>query len=469
MVSFNLYQCIESAFEARKYEDAVYTYLQMVEESVVPTPETLALLIRSLLEAGKLESAQKIYSSLPNLKMKPTSLVFAYLMSAYAKIGNLTMLKILGKEMRDICGRPGDVFKSALNLLQKEGKHDEADSFAKEVWPELTVDDPKVKAQLLGNVRAEDKVQDDLKHLQCTDRKVSIAVAELVRLLEKEGTSVFQQVKIDWTADAVYQLLRQLKSSDLAWEFFKWIQSSSGYVRDLRNEVFVLHILVKSSNFPAFKELLFEVQSKSSLSLEIFNSLIKECAMAKNARAAMWVYSRMQESSLLSDEETFSLLVQAFARSGNPDKASDLCFVMQDVGLNPNVETYTAVIHSLGLAGRSDAAWSVYQRMLAVGLKPNGSTYTALLNVLNVVGNTDLGIKTFKEMNANNVSPTEATQGIMARIWEAAGNFTESQKLETQRKFLSSKRREASLQHIYEVLLEGLVEQDRSPSLLCLS
>eukprot|EP00250_Pteridium_aquilinum_P003407 c13717_g1_i1 orf=179-2419(+) len=458
-----------------KYEDAVTLYLQMVEESVLPSSETLTLLIRCLLEAGKLESAQRVFASLSTLKIKPPSSMFAYLMAAYAKVGNLAMLQTLGKEMRNSSGRPGDVFCVALNSLHKEGRLEEADAFAKEVWPELSVEERRLKAQEHGIVlsltgRDENDLQDDFEHLICADSKVRVSLPETARLLATEGLSVFEQVKVNWTVGAVYKLLRQFESCDFAWEFFKWLKSTPGFAHDIRNEVSMLRILVKGTNFPAFKELLSDMQTRrADLSLEIFNILIKDCALVKNCRAAMWVYSRIKESSLQPDEETFTSLVHAFARGRNPDKASDLCFVMQDVGIKPDVETYTAVIHSLGLSGRSDDAWSVYQRMLAVGLKPNVNTYTALLNMMNSVGDTGFAVKIFNEMNDNGVSPTEATQGIMARIWETSGNSAEAQKLETQRKFLSSKRTEDSLHQIYEILLEGLVEQQRSPSLSCVS
>lgn len=456
-----------------KYEDAITMYLQMVEEAVLPSSDTLTLLIRCLLEAGKLELAQKVFTSLSSLKVKPLLSMYAYLMAAHAKVGNLSTLQSLGKEMRNSYGRPGEVFHTALNTLQKEGKIEEADAFAKEVWPELSFEERRVKAQDIGTVstldgRDENDSQNDFEHLVCADRKVRVSLSETLSLLETEGFSGLEQLNLVWTADDVYKILRQFNSSDLAWEFFKWLKTIPGFMHDIKNEVFMLRILIKSLKLTAFKELLSDLQStRDGLSLETFNILIKDCALVKNATAAMWVYSRIKESKLQADEETFTSLVHAFARGRNPDKASDLCSVMQDVGIKPDAETYTAVIHSLGLAGRSDDAWSVYQRMLAAGLKPNVNTYTALLNMMNLVGDTDFAIKIFKDMNDNGVSPTAATLGIMVKVWETAGNSAEAQNLETQRRFLFSKKREDSLHHIYEVLLEGLVEQERSPSLAC--
>lgn len=458
-----------------RYEEAVTLYLQMVEEGVLPSSQTFSLLIRCLLEAGKLEPAQEIFTSLSGLKVKHPMSAFAYLMAAHAKVGNLNLLHSLGKEMRNSCGKPGKIFCIALNSLQREGKMEEADAFAKEVWPELSAEERRLKVQEFGGVstlneREKNDLQDDLGQLTSPDKMVRVSLSETARLLETEGFSAVGQVNVDWTADAVYKVLKHFRKPDVSWEFFKWLRSIPGFMHDINNEVLMLRMLVKSSNFSALKELLSELQSRSvAISLEIFNTLIKDCALAKNSRAAMWVYSRMRESSLQPDEETFSSLVHALARGRSPDKASDLCAVMQDVGIKPDVETYTAVIHSLGLSCRSDDAWSVYQKMLAAGLKPNVNTYTALLNMMNLVGDTGFAIKLYKEMNGNGVAPTEATLGIMARIWETSGNSAEAQKLETQRKFLSSKRREDSLQHTYEVLLEGLVEQERSPSLLCLT
>ncbi|KAH7387203.1 hypothetical protein KP509_16G010400 [Ceratopteris richardii] len=424
-----------------KFEDAVSIYLQMFEESVIPSSETLTLLTRSLLEAGKLDYADK------------------------------ERLMSLGKEMRNVYGRPGAVFLIALNSLQKEGKSVEADSFAKVVWPEICVEERNAMVERMDNalkLQSGDEIllQDDSEHLVCVGGNARVALLEIARLLESEGLNVLHQMNLHWTADMVYRTLMLLKNADLAWEFLKWVKSAPEYMNGIKNDVLVLRLLIKNGNFTGMKELLSEMKSRGALTLDTFNSLIKDCAMVKNARAAMWIYNHINESGLIPDEQTFSLLVQAFARGRNPDKASDLCYVMQDVGLKPDVETYTSVVHSLALQGRSDDAWSVYQRMLAVGLKPNVNTYTALLNMMNMTGDTGFGIKLFKEMNDNGVSPTEATLGIMTRIFEAAGNHEESQRLKVQLKFLSSKQSEASLQHIYEILLEGLVEQERSPSLL---
>ncbi|KAH7387202.1 hypothetical protein KP509_16G010400 [Ceratopteris richardii] len=454
-----------------KFEDAVSIYLQMFEESVIPSSETLTLLTRSLLEAGKLDYADKVYSLLPSLKMNPSPTMFAYLMSAYARVGNQERLMSLGKEMRNVYGRPGAVFLIALNSLQKEGKSVEADSFAKVVWPEICVEERNAMVERMDNalkLQSGDEIllQDDSEHLVCVGGNARVALLEIARLLESEGLNVLHQMNLHWTADMVYRTLMLLKNADLAWEFLKWVKSAPEYMNGIKNDVLVLRLLIKNGNFTGMKELLSEMKSRGALTLDTFNSLIKDCAMVKNARAAMWIYNHINESGLIPDEQTFSLLVQAFARGRNPDKASDLCYVMQDVGLKPDVETYTSVVHSLALQGRSDDAWSVYQRMLAVGLKPNVNTYTALLNMMNMTGDTGFGIKLFKEMNDNGVSPTEATLGIMTRIFEAAGNHEESQRLKVQLKFLSSKQSEASLQHIYEILLEGLVEQERSPSLL---
>lgn len=297
--------------------------------------------------------------------------------------------------------------------------------------------------------------------------KTQVSLSEITRLLESEGFQTLEQVDVGWTDDAVYKMLGKLNNCNLAWEFFQWLKARVGFKHDIYNEIHMLRMLAQDKKFAALQSLLSEMQAQSDgVPLKTFNTLIKDIGFLKNSKAALWVFSRMKESNLQPTEETFKSLVHALARDNKTDKAFELCALMQDLGIKLDLETYTALIHSFGLARKSDEAWSAYQKMLASGLRPDAHTYTVLLNIMNTVGDTGFAMKLYKEMNDNGVAPTAVALGIMARLWRKSGDLIQAPKLEMQMKFLSSKTREDSLQRIYEILLENLVEQEKSPSLL---
>lgn len=468
----------------QQYELAVKIYAEMVAAGLLPNPRTFSIFIDRLVDLGKLDAAALIISKMKVLKMFPVMSTYARLMALHAKAGNVAVVKKMGKDLRNVCDRPGKVFCMAVKSVLSENMDTEAMIFAGEVWPELSIEEcldfihnslqileeEKVSSSgILTGIGLDSEVADKSTDHDRTiaERRQTVSYLQMEKILNDWNAStiaLLEKANFNWNNDIIFELLSKgIQKPQVAWDFFWWLKAHAGVQIDVFNQITMLRILSKNQKFSNLVLLLGEIQrERTKLSIGTFNFIIRDCSLAKNAKVAFWVYAHIKEFKLEPDQESLTALMQAYLMDTKHEEAFFLFDMMQQAGYIPDSLTCTLLIRSLGLAGKADKAQSVFQQLLDSDGNPSVECYTALIKAYGRVGNVELAIQTYYNMKAAGIVPVKDTLRSMGWVCLQCSNLEKFQEFMKLAKETPSKSESAlicqreALMSINEVLVTNL-------------
>lgn len=123
-------------------------------------------------------------------------------------------------------------------------------------------------------------------------------------------------------------------------------------------------------------------------SLALWTSMINANGMHGRGQAAIDLFNRMNDESIIPDHITFLVLLYACSHSGLIDEGRELLEVMQyDYHLEPWPEHYACLVDLLGRANRLEEA---YQFVETMQIEPTAEVWCALLGACRVHPNKEM-------------------------------------------------------------------------------
>ncbi|CAI0455533.1 unnamed protein product [Linum tenue] len=286
------------------------------------------------------------------------------------------------------------------------------------------------------------------------------------------GNLLKPKIDTNLTAIRLREVLLQLSaysySPCLAWELFRWIESSiPNYKHPVQSSWTMIHILTKHKHFKTAHHLLEKIAYKDFLSspsvltalvrthddkdvnshvlswlvivygnsrmtheaVQVFEHMrasgfkphLHACTVLLNALVKdkltdmVWkVYKKMVKVGVVANVHVFNVLIHACCKSGDAEKAEKFLTEMELDGVFPDLFTFNTLISLYCKKGMHYEALSVQDRMETAGISPDIVTYNSLIYAYSREGRMREAMMLFKEIKdavPNNVTYTTLIDG----------------------------------------------------------
>ncbi|KAA8538587.1 hypothetical protein F0562_028219 [Nyssa sinensis] len=273
-----------------------------------------------------------------------------------------------------------------------------------------------------------------------------------------------QTLSVSLTPSEASEVLKSLKSTRLALEFFRFCPSS---IPKFRHNSFtynrILLILSKSSSsdrFDIVRQIVDEMENsgvRGSIStvniligifgggsegvqeLERCLGLVKKWELRLNCytyKCVLQAYLRLNDSNKASEVYTemrrrgykldifaYNMLLDALAKDDKVDCVYKVFEEMKRKHCEPAEYTYTIMIRVTGKIGKPNESLALFQEMLTKGCTPNLIAYNTMIQALAKSRMVDKTIFLFSKMVENNCRPNEFTYSVILNVLAAEGQL----------------------------------------------
>ncbi|KAK1308535.1 Pentatricopeptide repeat-containing protein [Acorus calamus] len=285
------------------------------------------------------------------------------------------------------------------------------------------------RERFLKSLRSDADKMFDVLHQDCPGFNVRQSLDELrVRVTAALVREVLQRILRSSPA------LNKPRLAKLAYKFFSWCASNSGYTHTSDAYNLLIKIFAESDEFSAMCRLADEMAENGlSTTAYTFILLVCSCGSAGMARRVVerflqsksfsyrpfkhsynailhslltvdhyrlieWVYRRMVSDGYAPDVLTYNIVMSAKYRLGKLDEFHALLDEMGRNGFAPDLHTYNLLLHVLGKGDKPLAAFNLMNYMREVGCEPSVLHFTNLIDGLGRAGNLEACEYFFEEM-----------------------------------------------------------------------
>lgn len=179
-----------------------------------------------------------------------------------------------------------------------------------------------------------------------------------------------------------------------------------------------------------FSEIEEGKESRGTLDVIVYNTMISACGRAKDWRQVEKLWRRLVENSISGTLMTYDLLVSTFVQCGQSELAIAAYQEMLLNGLNPSEDIMKAIIASCTKEGRWEFALATFRRMLSAGMKPNIIVFNSIINSLGKAGEDELAFRMYHLLTSSGLEPDQYTWSALlsalyrsGRCWDALELF----------------------------------------------
>lgn len=239
---------------------------------------------------------------------------------------------------------------------------------------------------------------------------------------------------VSFNSYVVMLALKEMKSADMAWQFFQWVAEQEGFQHNVNTYATMIESFGRAKNVTAIPAVLEHMDAaRVKRNVVVCTSLITAYGRAKNLDESLRVFERMDDDpGCKPNVITYTALMDLLSKVGRHDDAGKVYAKMVEAGCRPSAHTYTVLIHSLGQAGKLEKAEEVFNRMSQAGCTPTSITYSALINAHAKAGNADKALQCLRRMKAANLGPPTSAYQMVASALTKAGRSHEADALWTE-------------------------------------
>ncbi|XP_051117041.1 pentatricopeptide repeat-containing protein At1g51965, mitochondrial isoform X2 [Andrographis paniculata] len=270
----------------------------------------------------------------------------------------------------------------------------------------------------------------------------------------------FQSLTLAPTSTEVSEILKSLKSTALALEFFHYCPST---IPNFRHDAFTYNrilIILSNSSLPDRIDKINEIISLmeksgaigniSTVNLLIgafdgvdglqkclqlvkkwdlrFTSYTYKCLLQAYLRAneldrAIEVYKEISRKGYKLDSFSYNMLLHALAKGEKVDDVYRVFGDMKRKHCEPDEYTYTILMRMLGRLGKPDEASTLFQEMLSKGCKLNSMAYNTMIEALVRSRMAERAMAVFAKMVESKCRPTEFTYTLILNVLAAVGQL----------------------------------------------
>jgi len=149
----------------------------------------------------------------------------------------------------------------------------------------------------------------------------------------------------------------------------------------------------------------------------IYSTILKGFAMTKQTDRLFTVYSEMRSRSVEANTVTYNTMLDACARCGAMDRAPQLLADMRSARITLDTITYSTLVKGHCLSGNVDSAFEVLAEMRADGRhKPDEILYNCLLDGCAKDHRLEAALELYDEMKAQGVKPSNFTLCTLVKL-----------------------------------------------------
>jgi len=171
----------------------------------------------------------------------------------------------------------------------------------------------------------------------------------------------------------------------------------------------------KTGNLKAAMNIFSQMeQSKVAMTSLVYNSILEACAQCGDTRSALAFFEQAKVAGH-ADVVSYNTVMKVHLADGKMDTAHQLLKEMTDNGMPASLVTYHGLLKAKVQSGDSRAAWRLVDEMVNVKLAPNAVTCSILLKTCTNNNSTDLA-RVMELINAMDASVDEV---LFASVAEA--------------------------------------------------
>ncbi|KAF7041547.1 hypothetical protein CFC21_051328 [Triticum aestivum] len=213
------------------------------------------------------------------------------------------------------------------------------------------------------------------------------------------------------------------------YEFMKGKGLATGHTYTL-----ILKAVARTEGYISALQMFSEIEecneSRETLDVIVYNTMISACGRAKDWRQVEKLWGRLAENSLSGTLMTYDLLVSTFVQCGQSELAIAAYEEMLRGGLDPSEDIMKAIIASCTKEGRWEFALATFRRMLSAGMKPNIIVFNSVINSLGKAGEDELAFRMYHLLTSSGLEPDQYTWSALlsalyrsGRCWDALELF----------------------------------------------
>ncbi|XBH57475.1 hypothetical protein VPH35_079077 [Triticum aestivum] len=213
------------------------------------------------------------------------------------------------------------------------------------------------------------------------------------------------------------------------YEFMKGKGLATGHTYTL-----ILKAVARTEGYMSALQMFSEIEecaeSRETLDVIVYNTMISACGRAKDWRQVEKLWGRLAENSLSGTLMTYDLLVSTFVQCGQSELVIAAYEEMLRDGLDPSEDIMKAIIASCTKEGRWEFALATFRRMLSAGMKPNIIVFNSVINSLGKAGEDELAFRMYHLLTSSELEPDQYTWSALlsalyrsGRCWDALELF----------------------------------------------
>ncbi|MQL70265.1 hypothetical protein Taro_002559 [Colocasia esculenta] len=434
---------LSSLLRAGRYHLLLHVFSQISSNSVPTDSRTQTLAARAFLKSGQFQEAEDLIlrgesshlfckKGLWDALIRGVCTVgedpekgFALLLECVGSLGRRPSVRTFRSLVFSFCSR-GEM-RSALEVVetmtsQKVGYLLDNHVCSSIICGFYRVGKPDLALVFLENAWKDDNcfIYNDVIVLLCNHNYCEIAM-ELYMLARRKGIVV--------TDKSYYALLKILfRSGDM--HLISLIMSTylKQYGLGEPRVINILSLLLckkdvdKALQFPSQME---KKNIYSSASTAIVDSLKRVGRIEDAYKFVM----EAERSGVALDVVTYSIVIDGLCKEGYLEKALMLCTEMRNRGVQPNIVTYNSVIFGLCQQGCLVEAFRIFDSLQQNNLTPTVITYAILIHALCIEGYLSDAKQLFKKMIQSDVVPNTRVYGLLINGYCSFGLLKEAMEL----------------------------------------
>ncbi|OEL33733.1 Pentatricopeptide repeat-containing protein [Dichanthelium oligosanthes] len=212
-------------------------------------------------------------------------------------------------------------------------------------------------------------------------------------------------------------------------EFMKGKRMATGHTYTL-----ILKAVASNEGYVSALEMFNEIEeeedSKKTVDVIVYNTMISVCGRAKDWMLVERLWRRLKENSFSGTLLTYDLLVSIFVQCGQSELAIAAYQEMLQNELDPTEDIMKAIIASCTKEGKWEFALATFSRMLSAGMKPNIILFNSMINALGKAGQDELAFRMYHLLTSSGLKPDHYTWSALlsalyksGRCWDALELF----------------------------------------------
>eukprot|EP01018_Ginkgo_biloba_P006545 Gb_36347 [translate_table: standard] len=432
------YNILIDMFAARNnYSEVAKLFTEMMQEGVLPNARTYTVLIKHLVKIGKLNEALEIFKKLPLLRVKHTTKQYVILADAFSRMNDVDIVRLLIKEMQKDGILPSRALFSAVEVLRKEGLHEEAEEIASELLPDANIEALEINQNCSDddndNEDEDSEHGDDLKEGSQTLKPWlnPNALANALSEWTPATVSALEKANLVWNTRLVCKVLRAFKKVDTAWEFFRWVAYQPGFAHDIYTVSRMIVMLAREGKAELVDHLLSKARMEGlKLSISTMRLIIEAYGISKNSDAALRVFREIKSFGLKPNRVLYSSLIHTFVKCKQGFKAVDILEEMMLASICPDIQIFSGLMQHFAIAGDLKTMQVLFTWITQSGGEPDAHAYRILIRAYCKNGRAAVAKRLYEDMKSAYLMPDASTKSLLVNSLWTEGKLREAAEVE---------------------------------------